>query len=436
MRDRSNTVSAQRKIPSADDVRVVSQSADSAPEMRPLSIRVLAPTAATGLGRVGREQEPHRNACHRSQDFHSSREKPSGPLQARWQVRWIFQRNASARSQSYENQPTSFIGKSLSLGTMDAPAVESLPGMKVLAFPPSLIKRPQVWSLVAITTCDSSTQADITAKPAVRCGHMRQRHIHGDTGIPGSPAPIHFRALVELRAGQSKGSIDRSMLACRNIEAAVFAGGTRGASDHNPAIEPFCLLGLLNLRAVNEFGFQERRQERVAMDRFPILHERQRLCCFINRLEQASLSFLTATSWQCPQGSGQIGLGPLSDGACRFGLPVPVLSRPPIGASVKLAHALGTREARRLCACDLLCGSRVQALIESRQRRKRIGFDTRGEQFQLIRESNLCCHADTITTLPQKRNRVSSRQWLQNGPSDCASRDLCKLRSPSLANAI
>ena len=153
-----------------------------------------------------------------------------------------------------------------------------------------------------------------------------------------------------------------------DIEAAVFASGSRGSSQHDPMVKAFRLPRLLDFRAVDQFSFER------------------------------------------------------SGNMPRLGGPAIVDVGAAVGTTDELTESLRTGEAA-LSLSHEGCAIRVRALEESRQKRERISLIRGREQFELVRQVH-GLHSGSVTdrTRKSKNPTVQSLarvpQWTDNGSSD------------------
>lgn len=324
-------------VPAGIGVCVAGQSAGQAAKLRLVSKRIPGPAARAGERSVGRVTEPCRHPYQGSQQQNALCKEPRAPLPPPGQPVRILKRNASARLMSTAHQLPSFFGLCLSLRAHFIRPIHALLLLRSVSVPLLFQDRAEVWALVAIRAGYCPTYAHVHTDPLMNGLFVGQRDFDSAAHVPLAVFPKDLALFAKDSTWQCEGAVDRPVCLGRDVQLA-------DALHHYPQVKACRFLWRLDLGSVNQLGSERRDFEGAAR--------------LVRRLQAAPI----------------------------------VNESTPGCSSSKFAFASRTREAWRLPGRNLLCGNGVQPLIESRQRRKRVRFDTTRKQLEFIRENHLRCH--------------------------------------------
>ena len=328
------------------------------------------PAPGAGEAGVGRANHGDSKTGDRSKQQHARTKKARSMFLPTDQSFGIFQGNASARCQCYEHRLPSFAGNDLSRWTHGALPVPPLFCMVLFPFIVAVKQGPQVWPLIPVRSRDGGFCSHVAAQPALGFLHLWQGNRDSHIGVP-LPVLAHdegttLRPDVQCGPRQGQCAIQGMMPTRRDIQF-VF-----GALEQNPVVEAFCVLGQLQIGAINQFGMQRRRCER------------------------------SAGLPRCFQGASVVDVGAA---IC----PSDELSEP-FARWARRGSALFRRLAHSECAIG------VGALKEGRQERKRIRLISGGIQLQLVRKNDfLRLHTSCIAETTEKENPPQDAQTRERG---------------------
>ncbi len=355
MRDASTSVSPTTNIPRCVNVSVVSKPATPTPKHLFLPLSLLYPaTRRAGEACVSWLDQNNRDAYQCGQQPHARSKVPGRVAFPPDQPLRVFQGNASARTVTHGDNLTGFAGKHLSLGTRFNRTINTAPLIHRAAVALSFQDGAQVGAFVPVAPCHSGSRANVAPEPRGRLLDFGQRDRHGHASVPLVVSSEHLGTFVQRGPRQRQGAVDCPMPFGRNIEAAITAPRGGCPSQHNPAVKALCFAWSLNLRRVNQFGFQS------------------------------------------------------AGGMTGFAGALVVDVRTPVGPAYKFTKPFRAGEAT-LSLRYGGCAGRVRALEEGHQKSERIRLIVRGIQLQFIAESH-GLHTICIANLQRDNNPPQDAQ--------------------------
>lgn len=346
MRPARYTGSLMTDIQTGIPISIRSEATGMTSKHRLVSERIPRATARTRQRRIGRAYEPNRHPCYGSQQQNALCKESRAPLSPPWETVRLFKRNASTSPTSTAHQVPGFSGLRLSLRGHFIGPIPPLLLVKSTPVALSFQYRAQVVTSVAVRAGHCSSYAHITPDKLSSREFVRQRDFHAYPTVPLTVLPEDFALFTERGSWVGQGSVDRPMLAGRDIQLPH-------TLHHDPQVKALGLAWLLDVACINQLSFENGSLEWGAS--------------LPRRLETA----------------------------------LPVRMSPAIRPSCKLSHPSAWWDTGLLHSRNRMCGKRVQPTKQPRQESQCVRLIGRRVQLKLIGKSNrLACHSESVTQNP------------------------------------